>query len=150
MQLFRVEAWFIGNRKLHVKGKSCNQGDGCYSGTIMFLDEGHFYLSVSAASGAASCTVQVQKGCPVRTCKLNLVGENVEAVKSIEETLKQELIPVQDSRTSLKFPGRDLAIELWGTPKLLNDADGSVAKVVSLSSVTDEEVLVYIWDEYLR
>ena len=145
-----MEAWFIGGEKLHVKGKSCKQGDDAYSGAITFLKEGHYYISVSDVSGTTSFTIKVQKGRPVRTCKLSLVGATVDAVKDIEETLKQELKPVQDSRTLFNFPGRDLAIEFWGSPKLLKGPNRSVEEAISLSSVTDEGVLVFVWDKLSR
>ena len=146
-----MEAWYADGEKLHVKGRSSKQRSGSYLGSITFLREGLYCVAVSTVSAGGSCfTVHVERGCRVRTCKLSLVGARADAVKCVEDTLKQELCSRQGSRASLKFPGRDLALELWGCPKTLVDPDGSIGEVVSLSCVTDEGAFVYVWEEQIR
>ncbi|XP_032230149.2 uncharacterized protein LOC5505916 [Nematostella vectensis] len=151
--IFRAEAKSLQcGSSLLVKGTvTFDPASSAYMASFSFLYPNVYKVSITLDGRhvlGSPFTVQSEKGVPLSTCKLTLIGSDVSSLKSVASTLRDQCRTddeIPGMIGTLLFPGSSYCVELWGAPPVDIDQPGT-ANMAALASISDGGVYVYVWD----
>ena len=138
VQEFRAETINLQDQsQIHSKGtiKKSHTTDGAYVASVVFHSKGSFNFSITRNGQnvlGSPLKVNAERGVMITTCKLSLIGSDIECVRVVGGALQQAI------------NARDQGIELWGVPSIT--ADLVTHEALQLASMTDGGIYIYVWD----